>query len=486
MNALVQQIAKRVSVDYCQLSIVSNQDGCLTNSVVRGLLLAEHGIEVVSGSNFALRLHYELHYKSGVDGRYIYVTQSPEAVLPDMKQEAHNCSFDISDLFPLFSDKALLRHQPIDVLQVAFDRFGNRPVRGNMNCRREIEAIVRELEQQRAVSVTRFTERFSLLKLDWSDMLSTIDAVSDIFIDAVKAGLEREFDSNFASVNDRFQQWIDDNYFLQQNSSHIMRSPCVNKVLPHIANRHQNGDKVALLVVDGLAYWQYAILREALKKAGITTADDVTLSWLPSITSLSRQALFRGDMPKPDYKQNPTEERKLWYNYWQTQGVNTWEIQYLYDNDEFAIIEGVTRLAIVTVEMDDKMHAAYDYRDLLTLTENWAPRFTQKIATLKSMGFTIYLTTDHGSKLARGWRALTPVEKVFLYKDGSRGKRHLIYNSLIEMNNFYRSAEDEVALLKHDNWLCVRGDECFARSATSAITHGGSSLSEVVIPFIRI
>lgn len=486
MNALVQHIARRVTVDYCRLSIVSDPDGCLTDGLVRSLLQAEHGIEVVSGSNLALRLHYELHYKEGKECRYIYVTQSPDAILPDMRRDAHCCDFAISDLFPLFADKALLRHQPIDVLQVAFDRLGNRPVRGNLNCRREIDNIVHELEQQRAVSVGRFAERFASLQLDWNNMLNSIDAVSGIFIDAVKAGLEREFASQLAAINDSFQQWVDDNYFLQQNSSHIMRAPCVNKVLPHIANRHPKGDKVALLVVDGLAYWQYAILREALKKAGITTADDVTLSWLPSITSLSRQALFRGDVPKPDYKQNPTEERKLWYNYWQTQGVNAWEIQYLYDNDEFAVNEGVTRLAVVTVEMDDKMHAAYDYRDLLALTENWAPRFTQRIATLKSMGFTIYLTTDHGSKLAHGWRALTAVEKVFLYKDGSRGKRHLIYNNLTEMNNFYRSAINEVALLKHDNWLCVRGDECFARSATSAITHGGSSVSEVIIPFIRI
>lgn len=486
MNSLVQNIARRIAVDYYRLSIVNNLDGCLTNSTVRSLLQAEHGIEVVNGSNLAMRLHYELHYKADDGGHYVYVTSSPETLLPDMRQEAYCCVFTISDLFPLFTDKALLRHQPIEVLQVAFDRLANRPVRGNTNCRQEIEQINKELDRQRAVSVTRFTERFFSLQLDWSDMRGSIDAVSTIFIDAVRAGVLSEFTSNLASINDSFQQWVDDNYFLQQNSSHIMRAPCVNKVLPYIANRHQASDKVAMLVVDGMAYWQYAILREALNKAGINATDDITMSWLPSITRLSRQALFRGEVPRSDYNQNPTEESKLWRNYWLAQGVNSLQIQYLYDNDEFAVNEGVTRLAVVTVEMDEKMHAAYDYLDLLTLTENWAPRFTEKIATLKEMGFTVYLTTDHGSKFSQGWRALTPVEKVFLYRDGSRGKRHLIYNNQTEMNNFYRSAQDEVALLKHDNWLCMRGDKCFAREATTAITHGGSSLSEVIIPFIRI
>lgn len=486
MDALVQQIARRISVDYCRLSIVNNPDGCLTNAIVRNLLQAEQGVEIVSGSNLALRLHYELHYKSGNGKRYVYVTQSPEAILPDMKREAHSCTFVVSDLFPLFADKALLRRQPIEVLQVAFDRFGDRPVRGTVNCQHEINSIDQELELQRAVSMARFNERFSSLKVDWRDMLGTMNAVSMLFIDAVRAGVESEFADKLTKINESFQQWLDDNYFLQQNSSYIMRAPCVNKVMPHIAHRHKASDKVALLVVDGMAYWQYVILREAMNAARITPADDVTLSWLPSITKLSRQALFRGEAPLQDYNQNPNEESKLWRNFWQTRGVNSWEIQSIYDSDEFAVNEGVTHLAVVTVEMDEKMHAAYDYRDLLTLTENWAPRFTEKIATLKDLGFTVYLTTDHGSKLSHGWRALSQVEKVFLYRDGSRGKRHLIYNNLQEMNNFYRSTSGDVVLLKHDNWLCVRGDECFARQSTTAITHGGSSVSEVVIPFIKI
>lgn len=486
MKALVQSIANRISVDYCRLSIVNNPDGCLTNAKVCSLLRAEHGIEVVTGSNLALRLHYELHFKRDKDGRYIYVTQSSEAILPDIMQSAHICSFTMSDLLPLFADRALLRKQPLEVINVVFERYGDRPVRGILNCRRVIDDITRELERNRAVSVERFTERFNTLTVDWSEMAKTIDAVSTIFIDAVKAGLEQEFSLTLASINDSFQQWLDDNYFLQQNSSHILRAPCVNKALPHLTHCHQSGDKVALMVVDGMAYWQYVILRESLQKLEVATADDITLSWLPSITRLSRQALFRGGVPLQDYNQNPTEESKLWCNYWQSQGIGSWQIQSIYDSDEFAVNEGVTRLAVVTVEMDDKMHAAHDYRDLLTLTENWAPRFAERIVTLKQLGFTIYLTTDHGSKFATGWRALTPVEKVFLYKDGSRGKRHLIYNNSTEMNNFYRSAIDDVALLKHDNWLCVRNNKCFARQSSTAITHGGCSLSEVVIPFIRI
>ena len=104
------------------------------------------------------------------------------------------------------------------------------------------------------------------------------------------------------------------------------------------------------------------------------------------------------------------------------------------------------------------------------------------------MGFTIYLTSDHGSTLAIGQRPLTPVEKVFLYKDGSRGKRHLIYNidHVDEQRKLYDSASGNMKLLLRDNWLAVRDFGAFERSGVSLITHGGSSFTEVVVPFVQL
>ena len=200
---------------------------------------------------------------------------------------------------------------------------------------------------------------------------------------------------------------------------------------------------------------------------------------------LSRQAIFRGNTPEMDYKQNPESERKLWRNYWQGQGIGPFETQYISDDDEFAINEGVKRLALVTVEMDKKMHAAYDYRDLLSLTENWCPRITEKIKTILNGGYALYLTTDHGGVHSKGWRALTQVEKVFLYKDGSRGKRHLIYNNVDEYQRFAKE-NSELGMLARDNWLCMRNNLCLARNNERMITHGGCHFEEVVIPFVKI
>lgn len=186
-----------------------------------------------------------------------------------------------------------------------------------------------------------------------------------------------------------------------------------------------------------------------------------------------------------DYKQSPESERKLWRSYWQSQGIGQFETQYISDDDEFAINEGVKRLALVTVEMDKKMHAAYDYRDLLSLTENWCPRITERIKTILDGGYALYLTTDHGCVHSKGWRSLSQVEKVFLYKDGSRGKRHLIYNNVEEYLRF-ANENSELGMLAHDNWLCMRNNLCLARNNERMITHGGCHFEEVVIPFVKI
>jgi len=128
VNRLIAKIAKKVAADYCRLSIVENPDEFLTRPVVRHLLCQEHGLEVVAGSNLQLRIHFELHYKQEPKNRFLYICQNSAGLLPDMKQEANVCHFDVSDLFPLFADKSLINRQDFEVLNrldeiITFDQL---------------------------------------------------------------------------------------------------------------------------------------------------------------------------------------------------------------------------------------------------------------------------------------------------------------------------------------------------------------------------
>ncbi len=102
--------------------------------------------------------------------------------------------------------------------------------------------------------------------------------------------------------------------------------------------------------------------------------EEITFSWIPSITQLSRRAIFRGSGPLESYKQNPTNESKLWKDYWKSKNLNDFEILYQNDTINVSNIDGIKRLGIVYKDLDDYLGSSKDYNDLLKLTENWFVR----------------------------------------------------------------------------------------------------------------
>ena len=481
-RSLINSMAKKLVVDYCRLSIVGNKDGFLTQESVRMLLSKTSKAEVIFGTNLELRMHYEQVYKSSTEGHYIYVCESVDTLIADMKRDAYIVEFSITDMFPLFADKSLLRKQSIDVLSQIYEQMGIRRI-SIAECGELVGKIHKEIENEKKKSAGQYLSELRDISIDWMLPNKTIESISIIMVNAIRNGVYDDIDSEICKHNVAFQNWIDNEYFSTLHSNYLLHPKSVNNILPHIESKHERNDKIALLVVDGFTYWQGCVLADYLSNKGITLKMYSTLAWIPTITMLSRQAIFRGADPKMDYKQSPDNEKKLWRDYWTDKGLGQYAIQYISDKDEFAINESTTRLVVVTVEMDEKMHASSDYKDLLSLTENWCPRIAEKITTMKSAGFTVYLTTDHGSVLSHGWRALTQVEKVFLYKDGSRGARHLIYKDIDEQQKFYFDNRD-LSLLRHDKWLAIRDDRCFDNEYKYMITHGGSHFMEVVIPFI--
>ena len=483
-RCLFNSIAQRLVVDYCRLSIVGNKDGFLAKDDVCILLSKAADTEVIVGRNIELRIHYEQVYKMSAEVHYIYVCENTETLLADMRRDAYIVDFAITDMFPLFADKALLRSQSVNVLCRIYEEMGIRRV-SISECNELVRRIHNEIETRRKDSAEQYLAELKDVEVDWMHQKDTISHISKIMVKAIRNGVYDGIDSEICKQNIAFQNWVDCEYFSTLHSNYLLHPKSVNNILPYLAEKHEKTEKVALLVVDGFTYWQGCVLADYMSNKGIALKMDSTLAWIPTITMLSRQAIFRGTDPKLEYKQSPDNEKKLWLDYWTQRGYGQYEIQYICDKDEFAINESTKRLAVVTVEMDEKMHASTDYKDLLSLTENWCPRIAKKIKAMKSAGFTVYLTTDHGSVLSHGWKSLTQVEKVFLYKDGSRGARHLIYKDIDEQLRFYNSNSD-LPMLRHDNWLAIRNDRCFANEYKDMITHGGSHFLEVVIPFITI
>lgn len=482
MSAFYRKIADKISVPYKRLSIVWNPDGFLSQPGVQRALTAETGIIFVMGSPLSLRLHFELAYKVAAEARFCYLCDTPEEILPDIREEAHVASFAVTDLFPTFADKATLHQQPTDVLEALY----NRRIPGYVSAN-DLQRLIWEVTVQPKAStpVVDVVKSLAALEPDWKEFSKTVASISSLVLKAIRTEKYDALSADLSRINDSFQSWLDTSYFSTLQSSPMLAAHSVNKVLPHLA-ANAKGKKIALVVVDGMAYWQYLVLRKHLTEAGASPSDSSILAWIPSITMLSRQALFRGDIPDTDYKQNPSNEEKLWRAFWIAHNVAGSEIQYIYDKAPLDIFPNTKRLALVDVTLDEMMHVEGMSLDiLLAATEAWARTFARKIAEILAAGFTVYITTDHGNIYSTGVGTLSPVQKAHLFQDGSRGTRHLIWQNEEKVKEFL-SEQDASLFFGKNTWLAYRGTQSFKKPGTTSITHGGSHLLEVAIPFVKI
>jgi hypothetical protein len=290
--------------------------------------------------------------------------------------------------------------------------------------------------------------------------------------------------SHVNRVNDSFQESIKLNYNQTKNSSSVKSPKIVSKILDYLSFNFIK-EKVALIVVDGLAYWQYELLKDRLPK---NKKEDVIYSWIPSITQLSRQAIFRGDIPLTDYRQAPASEEKLWSSYWKSKGLNDFEIKYNHESIDLTNLDSVSKFAIVFKDLDEKMHSSSDYKDLLNLTQNWIERskIVSIIKELQHAGFKVFLTTDHGNIQAKGWRGLLGREKLGTNKSGSRSERHIEYTEKWLSDEFIaNNPELKDSVVMEAQSIYFKSDLSFSRRE-SLVTHGGAHILEVLIPFIEI
>jgi hypothetical protein len=483
MSAFYQDIAGKITVPYKRLTIVRNLDGFLSDSAVQRALTTQTGILFVAGSPLALRIHFELQYKAAPDTRFCYICERPELLLPDIQAEAHVTSFAVTDLFPNIQDRKTLLAQKPDVLESLYAK--NIP---GFVTATDLSRHLLEIEfaaHAKPTPVSDPVADMAAIDPKWSILTPTVEAVSQSILTAIRQDKYDLIRPELARLNDRFQEYLDLAYFATLHASHFLAPRSVNKILPFLTFNHRENERVVLLVVDGMAWWQYLVLREQLKAEKIRTSDDTIFAWVPTITMLSRQAIFRGDDPVLDYKQNPASEEKLWNAWWTAQGIPSADIQYIYGDSEPEVWSTTRRLALVSVTLDEVMHISDAPDLLLACTEAWARRFARTIIALKDQGFAIYITTDHGNVLSTGEAPLTSAEKTHLFQDGSRGARHLIYEAEAPMLEFLSNHAPE-SFLVHDNWLAYRGEQAFNKAGKRQITHGGSHLLEVAIPFIKV
>ena len=144
----------------------------------------------------------------------------------------------------------------------------------------------------------------------------------------------------------------------------------VHHVPRYLARRIEHGseDKVALIVADGLALDQWIVLRDVLadQRPCLRFRESAVFAWVPTITSVSRQAIFAGKPPFyfPSSIHTTDREASLWSQFWVDQGVTAQAVGYakglgdgpLNDVSEILSRTDIRALGLVVDKVDKIMH----------------------------------------------------------------------------------------------------------------------------------
>jgi len=259
--------------------------------------------------------------------------------------------------------------------------------------------------------------------------------------------------------------------------------------------------KVALIVVDGLSLDQWiAIRKEIIKqKPSYCFQENAVFAWIPTITSVSRQALFAGKPPIyfPNSIHNTDKEAVLWTQFWREQGLTQKEVVYIkglgegnLDRLKEMISRPRTRIAGLVIDKVDKiMHGMeLGIAGMHNQVRQWAREayLSNLMDLLLDNGFIVFLTSDHGNIEAIGCGR--PAEGSVA---DMRGERVRIYSDSIlrgQVKKRFPEALEWAPVGLPDDYLPLIAPDrlAFVREGKRLVGHGGISLEELVVPFVKI
>lgn len=320
------------------------------------------------------------------------------------------------------------------------------------------------------------------------------------------SGARKQLASDYSQlrgiIDTAFGRWVTTRY--ASLASQPPNPPVMVHHVPRFLGRQVEAspsEKIALVVVDGLALEQWLVLRSGLRETEpqLRFTEGMLFAWLPSLTSVSRQALLSGKLPLAFGSSigSTASEPSHWQQYWHDHGIPPAACAYgklKGDEDPEAALDSLLRpgtrtVAIVVNKVDDISHGMeLGAEGMHNQVRLWAQGgfMGRLFAVLATMKFRIFLTADHGNVEAVG--SGVPQEGVLA---DQRGQRVRVYPTQ-ELR-----AAAAAALPAASSWdpvglppgllpLFPAPRAAFATVGSRVVAHGGPSIEEIVVPWIEI
>ncbi|HEY8129443.1 MAG TPA: BREX-3 system phosphatase PglZ [Hyphomicrobium sp.] len=302
-------------------------------------------------------------------------------------------------------------------------------------------------------------------------------------------------------IDERLKEWLF-LHFADLPSLPAAKGPVmVHHVPRYLAMRRSAGEeRIALLVFDAMAMDQWIQIRDhlAVHAPRFSVDEGGCFAWLPTLTSVSRQALFSGMKPREFATSIETTSREasLWARFWQENGLRSSEVAYqkgLKRVEQLAELEGAisrstTKVAGIVVDMiDEIIHGAMlGKRGVAGQINTWCDTgFVEKLLLLLDKhGYQIYITADHGNVDAEGIGRLS--QGVLPEMSGERVRTYRS-ETLASVSGEIDAFRLDVPGLPPDFLtLYAGGQSAFVPKGDRIVAHGGASVEELIVPFIKI
>ncbi len=324
----------------------------------------------------------------------------------------------------------------------------------------------------------------------------------DIGMDVISTEMLTRLNKLQTTVDFNFLGWIENSY------SSLHNQPGIPPVMVHhipraLARQLENREckKAALIVVDGLAIEQWIVIRNALQSQfpNLHLHESACFAWAPTITSITRQAIFAGKAPIyfPGSINTTEKESALWTSFWINYGLSTGEISYLKLQEEHEIDTlseviinpNIKVLGIVITKIDKIMHGMeLGAIGMHNLVKQWANQaFLPRILeALKSHNYSIVLTSDHGNIEAEGMGC--PSEGVLAELRGERVRVYLDSTLRSKIKEQFPGTIEwpPIGIPEALMPLFAPARFAFITEHHKTIAHGGICLEELIVPLVRI
>lgn len=357
-----------------------------------------------------------------------------------------------------------------------------------------ISRLFELVDKENPTAESRFSD-WTAFALKWAEISSLVHCGNNV---EHQARLREVGDA----LNATFAAWLNDHY-----ASLINLPPSTPAMLHHVPRRMARDiedseiHRSALIVVDGLALDQWVTIRQFLQQQDSTLVirESATFAWIPTITSVSRQATFAGKPPFyfPASINSTNSEARLWKQFWEGHGLSRLDVVYqrgLGDGDASGTLDnlihpGKTRVVGLVVDKVDKiMHGMQlGSAGMHNQVKQWCQSgyLLALINYLLDYEYEIWLTADHGNIECEGKGR--PSEGAIAETRGERVRVYPTPELRSQIASSFRFGHEwqPVGLPGHYFPLVTSGRDAFVNPGDSIVGHGGMAIEEVIVPLVK-